>query len=168
MKKLLPSIVTGFAAGVLTTVPLLKNFACCLLLPAAAVIAVFLDQKANGEDENLLMSKGVVIGLMTGIFAAVFGSTFDILITYIAKSNDLVSTFSEMQNFISNFPINETMKQQITNMMQSMVDDISRTGFSLFYTVSVIVNNFISNSIFGVIGGLVGVQIYKSRKARRH
>ena len=166
MKKLLPSIVTGFAAGVLTTVPLLKNFACCLLLPAAAVFAVFLDQKANGEDENLLMSKGVVIGLMTGIFAAVFGSTFDILITYIAKSNDLVSTFSEMQNFISNFPINETMKQQITNMMQSMVDDISRTGFSLFYTVSVIVNNFISNSIFGVIGGLVGVQIYKSRKAR--
>ncbi len=166
MKKLLPSIVTGFAAGVLTTVPLLKNFACCLLLPAAAVFAVFLDQKANGEDENLLMSKGVVIGLMTGIFAALFGTTFDILITYIAHSNDLVSTFGQMQKFIADFPIDAAMKQQITNMMQGMVNDITKTGFSLFYAISIIVNNFLSNSIFGIIGGLVGVQIYKSRKNR--
>jgi len=167
MKKLLPSIVTGFAAGVFMIVPLLKNFSCCLLLPAAAVFAVFLDQKANGEDDKLLMSKGVVIGLMTGIFAAVFGTTFDILITYIAHSNDLVSTFSEMQNFISNFPIDATMKQQITDMMQAMVTDITSSGFSLFYTVSVIANNFVSNSIFGMIGGLIGVQIYNSKKNRK-
>jgi len=166
MKKLLPSIVTGFAAGVLTIVPLLKNFGCCLIIPAAAVFAVFLDQKANGEDDKLLMGKGVVIGLMTGIIAAGFSTTFDILITYISHSNDLVATFSQMQNFITNFPVDNVMKQQITDMMQSMVDDITASGFSLFYTISIIVNNFISNSIFGIIGGLIGVQIYNSKKRK--
>ncbi|NOX17004.1 MAG: DUF4199 domain-containing protein [Chlorobi bacterium] len=163
MKKILPALVPGFAAGVLAIVPVAKNFGCCLIIPAAAVAAVFLEQTSKGNKESVEMSRALVLGLLTGIFAALFGSAFDVIITLVTKSNELVSAFGELQKVLSNLPLSDEVKQQVSNLFTNMINDIQATGFSLVYTISMFFNSLITNIIFGLIGGLIGAKIYNSK-----
>ena len=88
--KYLPSIVTGFGAAVLSTIPGIKNLNCCLIIPAAAFLSIYLYSKSTGNDSPIKLNKALSYGLITGLVAAMFSSLFDILITYITHSNDLV------------------------------------------------------------------------------
>lgn len=159
-------LIVGFAAGVLSVVPVIKTLGCCLLIPVAAYIALLLDQKANSDFTTLEIKKGVIFGLITGITAALFGTTFDFLITLITHKNDLVIAFPQLIENINEFPIDEATKQEIISLLGGVVESITNTGFSLVYTLSLLVNNFLSNSVFGILGGIIGVQILNSRKQR--
>ena len=164
MKKYLSSFVTGFGAGVLQVVPVAKSFACCIIIPVAAYIAIVLDQKANNNSSSQIkVSKAAVIGLLTGIYAALFGSFFDLLITFLTKNNDIIAVYPEFQKLLNDFPVTEQFKEEILNLYASVIDQIKDTGFSFLYALSILFNNLNINSIFGLVGGLVGVQIINSR-----
>lgn len=163
MKKYISSFVCGFGAGVLQVVPLVKSFSCCLIIPAASIIALLLDRKANRITTKTPTKHALMIGLMTGIYAALFGSLFDILITFITKNNDVVAMFPELQKMINNFPLNEVIRNEVINLFQIVRNDIIEHGFSFLYTLSVIINNFLVGTIFGIAGGLIGAQIINSK-----
>ncbi len=163
MKKYLPSFVCGFGAGVLQIVPVAKTFTCCLIIPAAAFLAIYLEKKSKHEVTKMDLKKAAMIGLFTGLYAAFFGSFFDLFITFITKNNDIVAAFSEFQNLVLNLPFDETVKTEVLDLMTNIVDQIKETGFSLLYSVSVIVNNFIVNPVFGIIGGLIGAKVLDSK-----
>ena len=134
-----------------------------MILPLAAFISLLLDQRATRNFTKIPMKKALLFGLFTGLFAALFGSVFEILITFITKHNDEIASFTDLQRIIQNLPLSEEIKKEILNLFQSVREDILKNGFSLLYTFSVIGNNFIVNSIFGSVGGLVGAQIINSR-----
>jgi len=163
LKKYLAAIICGFGAGVLQIVPFVKSFSCCMILPLAAFISLLLDQRATRIFEKIPMKKALIFGLFTGLFAALFGSVFEILITFITKHNDVIASFTDLQRIVQNLPLSEEIKKEILNLFQSVREDILKNGFSLLYTFSVIFNNFIVNSIFGSVGGLIGAQIINSR-----
>lgn len=164
MKKYLSALVVGFGAGVLQVVPVAKSFACCIIIPLASYFALLLDQKANNSTDKLMpVSKAVIIGLLTGIYAALFGSFFDVLITFITKNNDIIAVFPEFQKMISSFPVTEDIKNEVMKLYSSVIDQIKATGFSPIYTLSILFNNLIINSIFGLVGGIVGVQVVNAR-----
>ena len=165
MKKYLPALVAGFGAGVLHIVPLTKGLTCCLVVPIAAVIAIMLEQKANGNLKVIELKRGVILGLLTGVFAALFGSFFDILITFITKNNDIILAFNEMNDILDTFPVPEYVREEVISLMGSVVESIKETGFSSIYAISVIFNNLIVDSIFGLIGGLAGTKILNSRNS---
>lgn len=168
MKKYLPSLVTGFAAGVLQIVPLVKSFACCLIVPAAAGLAVFLDQKSKGNNsEEIPVSRGVVLGIFAGLFAAFFATFFEVFITMITHNNEILTVYPELQKFISSFPLDDASKQQALDIFQTVVQDIKTTGFSFFYTLSIAISNLFVNIIFGLIGGVVGANVFNSRIRRQ-
>ncbi|MCB9259352.1 MAG: DUF4199 family protein [Ignavibacteriales bacterium] len=165
MKKYLPALVAGFGAGVLHVVPLTKSLTCCLVVPIAAFIAIMLDQRANNLTGEYELKKGAMLGLLTGIFAALFGSFFDLFITFVTKNNDIITAFNELNSVLDSFPVPNHIKEEVINLMQSVVESIKETGFSALYALSVIFNNFIVNSIFGVIGGIVGTKILNARNS---
>ncbi|MBU1100071.1 MAG: hypothetical protein KKA84_06670 [Bacteroidetes bacterium] len=168
MKKYLSSLVCGFGAGVIQIVPVAKSFTCCLIVPAAAVLAIILDRKANNLSltEKIPMQKGLMIGLVAGLFAAFFGSTFELLITFITKSNDIIFSLPELQKMIGELPLSPEFTKEISDLFYLMADEIKESGFSVIYTVSVLFNNFITSTIFGLLGGLIGTQILNSRISR--
>jgi len=166
LKKYLSPLIVGFGAGVLSIVPVAKSFGCCLIIPVAAFIALLLDQKANNNYSKLEIKQGVIFGLLTGIYAALFGTIFDFFITFITKNNDIVATYSELQKVITQFPISDELKDNVMSMLGGVVESIRTTGISLVYTFSVLVNNLILNSIFGMLGGIIGVQILNSRNQK--
>lgn len=167
MKKYISAFVAGFGAGVLHVVPVAKSFACCLILPVASFIALLLDKKANPTFDKITMKKGALFGLMTGLYAALFGTVFDIFITLITKNNDIISMLPELQKMISAFPVSENLRTEVMTIFEQVRNDIIQYGFSPIYTFSIMINNAVINSIVGVIGGLVGAQVINHKMNNR-
>ncbi len=163
MKKYLPSLVCGFGAGVLQIVPFVKSFSCCMIMPLAAFLALLLDQRATNSFGFISAKKALMIGLITGFYAALFGTVFELFITFVTKQNDVIAAFPELQRMIQGFPVTEDIKNEVISLFQKVRSDILTYGFSWFYTLSVVVNNFLVNIVFGIVGGLVGSKIINSR-----
>ncbi len=163
MKKHLPALVAGFGAGVLQVVPIVKSFSCFIIMPLAGIFALALYQKSNKIVTPINTQKAVVIGLMTGVFAGLFGTFFEILITFITKSNDLVYVVNDLYALIEEFPVDQTVKSQVIALTENVVNSIKTTGFSFLYSFSVLVNNLIINPIFGMIGALIGLKFINSK-----
>ncbi|MDA3861743.1 MAG: hypothetical protein PF445_10995 [Melioribacteraceae bacterium] len=166
-KKFISPLVVGFAAGILSIVPVIKSLGCCLLIPVAAFLSLMLDQKANKNFSKLEIKKGVIFGLVTGLTAAFFGTFFDFLITLITQTNDLVYAFPQLLETINQFPVDEATKQEVLALLGGVIEDIKTNGFSLLYTLSLLANNLFSNSVFGILGGIIGVQILNSRNQQK-
>ncbi|WKZ68420.1 MAG: hypothetical protein QY331_10695 [Melioribacteraceae bacterium] len=167
MKKYLPSLVAGFGAGVLSVVPVLKSFACCLIVPAAAYLSIVLYQRANNLDERIETGKAIFLGLFTGLFAALFTTSFEIIITLFTKQNDLIEAFGNLQGMINSFPIDDAIKQQVIDMMNDVVVDLRTKGFSFLYSITLLFNNLLVDIIFGIVGGVIGLQVTNAKYKNR-
>ena len=162
INKYLPSIVTGFAAAVLSTIPGVKSLSCCLLVPAAAYLSLYLYNKSTGDNSPIQLNKALSYGLITGIVSALFITIFDLLTTYLTHSNDLVSGLPQTEEIISDFNIGPLMDESI-KLIKQMAIDIKLTGFSALYAVMITVSNFLMLSIFGMLGGLLGMAVLNKR-----
>ncbi len=160
--KYLPSIVTGFGAAVLSTIPGIKNLNCCLIIPAAAFLSIYLYSKSTGNDSPIKLNKALSYGLITGLIAAMFSSLFDILITYITHSNDLVVGLEQTEEMMQELKLGKLIDASL-EIMRKMVTEIKATGFSALYTVMITISNFFIFSIFGMLGGLLGMAVLNKR-----
>ena len=129
--QLLPSLVCGFGAAVLTTVPGVKNFACCLIVPVAAVISINLDHKINKSEFPIKAGQAIFFGIMTGLFAALFSTFFDVLSTYLTHTNDFIDAIPQTEDFIRQYKLNVLLDQTMA-IFKQMSTDISSYGFSSF------------------------------------
>jgi len=159
--KFSPALVCGFAAGVLTIVPGLKSFACCLIIPFAVYMALVINQKLGGL-HKIAASEGVYFGLVTGLFTALFGTLLEIIITYATKSNDIVITFPEFEKYIQTLPQAGMFKESL-QLIRGIVYEISTKGFSALFTTFLLMGNIFIDTIFGLIGGLVAMSIINKR-----
>ncbi len=160
--KYLPSIITGFGAAVLSTVPGIKNVNCCLIIPVAAFLSLYLYNKSTGNDSPIKLNIALSYGLITGLTAAFFSSLFDILITFITHSNDLVVGLEQTEEMMQELKLGALMDASM-EIMRTMVKEIEATGFSALYTVMITISNFFIFSIFGMLGGLLGMAVLNKR-----
>ncbi len=160
--KYLPSIVTGFGAAVLSTIPGIKNLNCCLIIPAAAFLSLYLYHKSTGNDSPIKLNKALSYGLITGLIAALFSSLLDILITFITHSNDLVVGLEQTEEMMRELKLG-TLIDASMEIMRTMVKEIEAAGFSALYTVMITISNFFIFSIFGMLGGILGMAVLNKR-----
>ncbi len=163
-KKYLPALVCGFGASVLTTIPGLESFACCLLVPIASIISVRLYNKANHAMAKLNTGTGVMLGLLTGLFAAGFASVFEVIITYMTKTNDLVAGYPQAEQVIRDLNLGDAAKESL-ELLKNMISEIQTKGFSFLYTAIIAFSNLLTYSIFGILGGVIGTALI-NRKNR--
>ncbi|MDP4174642.1 MAG: hypothetical protein Q8933_11770 [Bacteroidota bacterium] len=166
MKRILPALVCGFGAGVLNTVPIIKNFSCCLIVPVAAIFALMLDQRANGSQDHFVNSgKAIKMGLLTGLFAAIFATVFDLLVIFLTKQSDLAAGLPEIEQMVSRVAATDVSRDML-NLFYKMNDDIVNYGFSALYTFSMFMSSIVVDSIMGLVGGLFGMQVINNRIKR--
>ncbi len=158
IKKYLPAIVCGFGAAVLSTVPGIKNFSCCLIVPGAAVFSILLDKKISHSNEKISLGKGIGFGFLTGLTATVFITLFEILLTYFAKTNDFVQTLPQSEMLMRQWNLGPVIDESL-KLIKGMAKEIEKTGFSFLYLIMIFSSNFITNSIFGMIGGTLGMRL---------
>jgi len=160
--KLSPAIVCGFGAAVLGTIPGVKSLGCCLLLPASTVLGLYFYLKITSFSKSITPKTALFIGLITGLSSAFFSGFFDIIITYIFHSNDLVYSLPQVEILLSSYNLGDIGKQTI-DLMRNMSKEISTTGFSLLYSMYLLTSNIFVDSIFGMIGGLLGMSIFNKK-----
>ena len=165
-KKYFPSIITGFGAAVISTVPGLKSLMCCLLVPGAALLAIYLYNKTMGDNQPIKLNKALSYGLITGLVAAFFTTFFDLLITFLTHSNELVTGLSQTEEIVNQYKLGPLFDASI-KIMKEIVKEIKSTGFSPLYAVFITIGNFLVLSIFGMLGGLVGMAILNKRNRPR-
>ena len=68
-----------------------------------------------------------------------------------------------MQRMVEGFPLSPEIKNEVMSIFQTVRKELMDTGFSWIYTISILFNNFFINSVFGIIGGLIGAQIINSK-----
>jgi len=164
--KYLPTLVTGFVAAVLVSIPLVKHVGCCIVIPFAAVYALILDVKLNKAELPIKGIEAFVFGILTGLRAAVFSVLFETDITLFTHTNDFVQELPEIENYIKNqsmLTLKQIFEQELP-IYKSIVNDIRTTGFSLFYTFSIFFINIFIDVIFGIIGGFIGMNYLNKRK----
>jgi len=158
IKKYMPTLVCGFSAAVLSTVPGIKNFSCCLIVPGAAVFSIMLDKRINNSNEKIQLGKAIGFGFLTGLVATIFITTFEMLLTFFTRSNDIVQSLPEVENMMRDLKMGQMMTESI-KIMKSMAKEIQTNGFSFIYLFMILSSNIIINSVFGMIGGVLGMSL---------
>jgi hypothetical protein len=161
-KKYLSALVCGFGAAVLTTIPGIQGIGCCLLAPVASVVAIYLYKKSQTGLIKIQTGTGILLGLLTGIFAALFASGFEIIITYITRTSDLVTSMPEAERVVKEMNLGPAAEESM-EVLKQMVSEIQSKGFSFLYAFLITTTNLITYSIFGMLGGLFGTAIINKR-----
>lgn len=160
--KFISPLVCGFGASVLTVVPGLKEIGCCLIIPFAAGLSLYLYQKSNKSKEKILGKQAVVFGLLTGVFSAVFATFFEIMFTAIFQTNDFVKSLPQVEVAFRSFAP-QNLLDQVFKMYKMMAGDIQTKGFSLSYSIYFFMATSITSLIFGLMGGLLGMAFINRR-----
>jgi hypothetical protein len=163
--KYLPSLVTGFCAAVLISIPLIKSIGCCIIVPFAAVYALILDIKLNHAEIPIKSSEALFSGIFTGLWAAFFSALFETIIAFVLHSNEFVQELPVLENmFRTRVPAGfKQFIEQAILIYRNMANDIKTTGFSAIYSISILVTNIFIDTIFGIIGGFVGMNYINRR-----
>jgi hypothetical protein len=164
-KKYLSALVCGFGAAVLTTIPGIQTIACCLLVPVASVVSIFLYKKSHPDLLKIKTGSGIFLGLLTAVFAAVFASGFEIIITYLTKTSDLIVSMPQAEKVIKDMNLGPAAEESM-EILKQMVADIKSKGFSFLYAFLITITNLITYSIFGMLGGVIGTAIINKRNNR--
>jgi hypothetical protein len=160
--KFISPLVCGFGASVLTVVPGFKEIGCCLIIPLAATVSLFLYQKSFKSTEIISVKQALVFGLLTGTFSAVFATSFEVLFTAIFRTNDFVKSLPQLETtFKSIAPQN--LLDEVFKIYKNMASVIQKKGFSLSYTIYFFLATSITSVIFGLIGGLIGMAFFNKR-----
>ena len=161
-KKYLSALVCGFGAAVLTTIPGIQSVACCLLVPIASAISIFLYKKSQPDLLKIRTGTGILLGILTAVFAALFASGFEIIITYLTKTSDLVVSMPQAEKVVKDMNLGPAAEESM-KVLKQMVSEIQSKGFSFLYTFLITTTNLISYSIFGMLGGVIGTAIINKR-----
>jgi hypothetical protein len=160
--KVFPSLVCGFGAAVLTIIPGYNeakgSITCCLFVPLASIFSLMLYQRTNHEELPFKVSRAMFVGLLSGVFLALFSTFFETIITLITHTNDFVNALPETESVMRGLNMGPMYTEAI-KILKNVSRDISLHGFSLFYTTGMLFGNLIINSVVGVIGGLLGLLI---------
>ncbi len=154
--KFLPVLVCGFGAAVLSTIPGLKSASCCLFVPLAAALSLVLHQKMNKPEEPYKTGIALLFGFLTGIVIALFSTVFETIITLITHTNEFVEALPQTEAAMRDLNLGPIFDQSV-EILKALANEIRTNGFSLFYTVGMLFSNIIINSIFGMIGGMLGL-----------
>ncbi len=161
-KNLFPTLVAGFGAAVLTTVPGIKNFACCLIVPMAVIVALYLDVRINKSILPVTVKTALAFGFFTALFTTIFSTFFDVLITFITHTNDFIEALPQTESMVRQYHLGELLGQTMA-VLKQMSNQIKINGFSLLYTFGMLFSNFVIDTIFGLLGGLLGMTFINKR-----
>jgi hypothetical protein len=165
-RKYSAPLVCGFGAAVLSIVPGLKAVACCLTIPAAAALSIFLYQKINNIEGEVKTNTAFLLGLFTGFFAGLFSTLFELLLTYLTHSNDFVITFPQTESLLKEYNLGPMLDQSL-EIMRKMIREIRNDGFSPLYSIGIFFSNAIIDTIFGMLGGLLGMLFINKKHSNK-
>lgn len=145
---LTPALIGGSIAGLLSGIPIISCL-CCLWIIGGAIFATYLVTKETPTP--LTSSDGAIIGVFTGIAAAVVKTIVDLILT----------------------PVNRQLFQRLTEWIAEYVEEMP-PGFEQMFNESAfettvprvlfgLLMSGIIFSVLGALGGIIGLSLFKKK-----
>jgi hypothetical protein len=145
--RLQPAFWGGLFIGVLSALPLVNaaNCCCCLWVLCGGVLATYLRQQNTSF--QVTAAEGALVGLMAGALGGVIATVLGIPLQM------MMGGFQEqmIERILSSNP----------DMPAEVRDAIERAATGTAVGAIMLVVNLIVMTIFGMLGGLLGVAIFK-------
>ncbi len=155
--RLTPVIIGAIIMIVVSVLPFL-NMLCCIGIPLGGFLGVSNFFKQTQKLNTPFESKdGMLIGLFSGILAGIFVAGINLmftLFTHINPINDMLDLFAQMKLSID---------PGVENYMNKLSAEYNDRGFSPTLTIFQLITNIIFYPLFGMIGAMIGVSIFKKR-----
>ena len=150
-----PALFGGFAAGVLSALPLVSagNCCCCLWVVGGGVLAAYLLQQ--GRPTAIDAGDGALVGLLAGMVGAVVASVLSVPIALV---------FGPFQARIA-----ERLVQNLPNVspeMDGALDRLRTGGLGAAGTVIGFFVMLVVGVIFSTAGGLIGAVMFRRGRPR--
>jgi len=142
---LVPALVGGLAAGVLSSVPLLSCL-CCLWIIGGAMVSANL--YAKNSPSSLTAGDGAIVGIFSGIAAAVAASLVNL--AFQPTNREIARRVADQMSQL--FP---NMSQEWDSVLRSSAAGASLPMFlfGLFVQAAVF-------AVFGALGGVIGASLF--------
>jgi len=150
-----PALFGGFAAGVLSALPLVSagNCCCCLWVVGGGVLAAYLLQQ--GRPTAIDAGDGALVGLLAGMVGAVVASVLSVQIALV---------FGPFQARIA-----ERLVQNLPTVspeMDGALDSLRTGGLGAAGTVIGFFVMLVVGVIFSTVGGLMGAVMFRRGRPR--
>ena len=146
-ERLQPALFGGLLIGVLSALPLVNagNCCCCLWVIAGGMLAVYLRQQ--GSPFAITSAEGALVGLMAGFFGGVLGVLLSIPVEM------MMGPFQRriMEWVLSTNP---DIPAETRDMLERAGNGPAMIAFKFVFGI-------ITGSVFGMLGGLLGVAVFK-------
>ena len=156
---LMPALYGGIIMGVLSGIPYLSfiNCLCCAGVLLGGFMAVFFYNKDLTPDMPPLTSgDSIKLGALAGLFGAIVGNVIAGLVM-VTIGNVAGEAMYEM--LISIYDSVGILDQ----MPSEAIDEMERGMTAAELDPTTIIISFVVNPLFGLLGGLIGYQVYKPK-----
>lgn len=168
--KVRPAVIGGAVMAATSAIPYLSmiNCACCAGIMLGGLAAVYFYLRSLPPDSAPLESKhGLLLGAFAGIFGAIFETIITVFIIAFLSKGYFDQIYFEIEKSIGDMESQGKEVPAIINQIQdaltALIQEIGETGFSLALTILMLVFNTMKNVLFGLIGGLIGVEVLQKK-----
>ena len=151
--KLQPALLGGLFIGVLSTLPIISlgNCVCCMWVIGGGALAVYLMQQNHPYAVNA--ADGAFVGLLAGVVGGIVGGLLLV---------PIMLAFGPFQQRLIERMIaaNPDVPEQTRDMIQRMVAGSAVMGVALLIKI---VFGICIDAVFGMLGGLLGVALFKKK-----
>ncbi len=151
--KLQPALYGGLFIGVLSALPIINiGNCCCLWVIGGGALATYLMQQ--NHPYPIGAADGALVGLLAGLMGGVIGVLLSIPIEM--AMGPLQQRL--MQSLILSNP-------EVPPETKAMLENMAGRGTGVFLTGIKLILSTVIGSIFGMLGGLLGVALFKKPDA---
>lgn len=152
--KTFPVLVGGAVLGVLSALPVI-NCGCCLWVIGGGMIASYLYLKNYPAGmPGATYADGAVLGLLAGVVGAVIDSLISIPVHFLTGGMMMQGAWrSEIEEALSDPEVPEGLRTLLESMLTG--------GMSIGIIFLGLVVSLVIFSIFGALGGILGIAIFK-------
>lgn len=165
--KLVPVLIGGVAMALISNIPLLNlvNLLCCAGIMGGAVLGVFFYQRSFPAGLAFTVRDGVVIGVLAGLVGALLNLA--VFAMEILAASDLSVSFQIALNEIEQQFEDAGQSAEFMDTLDQVrriLMDMAAHPWSLVAVMGVV--SGIQYTLFGLLGGLIGGNIFKTKNVQ--
>lgn len=151
-QMLMPALIGGLLSGVLTAIPFVSCL-CCLWVIGGGLLAAYLLSKDSPV--SLKTGDGAIVGVFAGIIGAILNTIVSIPFNAMMRNNETMKALLDrMSEYVQDLPAG----------MEGLLESGPFGGnVSIAWTLLILVVSMVIFSAFSLLGGIIGVSIFKKK-----
>jgi hypothetical protein len=164
--KLRASIIAGFAIAAVSSLPFISiiNCCCCAGVLLGGVLGVYLYNKELSNQFTLEASDSVVVGIISGIFAAFLSTIFSMIVLTLIGPTEQQFLREIMDRIINELERSGDISADAIDELRSQVDSSLRGEIGFVGFLIALFANLIIYPVFSALGALIGYAFLRRKQ----